>query len=291
MIFALEFCIKNPESILTVVPKDFEEIRERLPFRKQKEVAAFWGFHPSSLKVLGRITESAVRKGYLKPFQNLYSIPVFQKAFHHLPIINEFILQFFNYALSKGWNEKWESLFLKDLSIRFSDSNFKKEDYEGAFQLYEEVKRFSPQWKIRSLEHLLGLEQEMIRKIQKNEFNGPDQPYPTPPMEKEDWIEPIDSRKELFLESRIQHNCIFSYDARILEGKYYIYRIFFPERCTLSLFHINGDWYLDQVAAAFNKEAKAETLKKVEEWRMQNGVFVLGDAFRLGIPPDWIFAR
>ncbi|EKO61646.1 hypothetical protein [Leptospira kirschneri] len=36
----MEFCIKNPESIFTVVPKDFEEIRERLPFRKQKEVAA-----------------------------------------------------------------------------------------------------------------------------------------------------------------------------------------------------------------------------------------------------------
>lgn len=291
MIFALEFCFKNPESIFNVVPKDFEKIRERLLFRKRKEVAEYFGFHPSSLKVLGRITESVVRKGLLKSFQNLYSIPVFQKTFHHLPIINEFIIQFFLYSRAKNWNEKWETLFLTDLVSRFPDSNFKREDYEGAFQLYEEVKRFSPSWKIRSLDHLKDLEQEMIRKIQKNEFNGPDHIYPPPPMEKENWLEPINSRKELFLESRTQHNCIFSYDGDILDGKYYIYRILSPERCTLSLFYINGDWYLDQISAAFNKEAKAETLRKVEDWRMQNGIFVLGDVFRLGIPPDWIFAR
>ncbi|WP_061260421.1 PcfJ domain-containing protein [Leptospira interrogans] len=291
MIFVLEYCLENPKSIFLVIPKDFETVREKFPFLKRKVIATYFGFHPSSLNVLEKITDSAVQNGYLKTFQNLYSIPVFQKAFHHLPIINEFIIQFFNYSRAKNWNEKWDILFLKDLLFRFPNPNFEEEDFERTFQLYEEVKRFSPSWKIRSLEHLKDLEQKMIQKIQKNKFIGPDQPYPTPPMEKEDWLEPINSRKELFLESRIQHNCIFSYDTRILEGEYYIYRIFFPERCTLSLFYINGDWYLDQIAAAFNKEAKAETLRKVEEWRMQNGIFVLGDAFRLGIPPDWIFAR
>lgn len=113
--------------------------------------------------------------------------------------------------------------------FRFPSPNFNKEDVKKTFQLYEEVKRFFPKWKIRFLENLKDLEQKMIRKIQMKHFTGPEQYYPSPPIVKENWIEP--SRKELFLESKTQHNCIFSYDSKILEGKYYIYRIFSPERC------------------------------------------------------------
>lgn len=291
MSFALEFCIDHPKSILEVVPENFEEIRQRFSFQKRRTVAEFFGFHPSSLKVLDKITDSAVRKGYLKSFQRLYSAPLYRKAFHHVLVINEFLLEFFLLSERKSWRGKWDILLLSDLIFRFQNSDLKIEDREEIFQIYYEVKKFSPHRKVNSLDHLYRLEKGMISKLQKEVFTGQDCAYQSPPIDTEDWLEPIHSRKELFLESKEQHNCIFSYDQDIVDGKYYIYRIFSPERCTLSLFHINGDWYLDQVFAAFNKKANSATMKKIEDWRIQNGIFVLGDAFRLGIPPDWIFAR
>lgn len=291
MIFALEFCINHPETFLEFVPEDYEDVRIRFPFQKRRKVAEFFGFDPASLKALEKVSRSAILKGYLKTFRSLYSISSFRKPLHHLSIINEFILDFLSIAQKKSWKGKWDIPLLTDLAVRFENSDLKLENCDEIFQVYYEVKKFSPYWKVRSLDQLYRLEKEMISKLQREVFVGPDLNYPLPPIDTEDWLEPIHSRKELFLESKSQHNCIFSYDKDIVDGKYYIYRIFTPERCTLSLFHINGDWYLDQVFAAFNKKANAATMKKIEAWRIRNGIFVLGDAFRLGIPPDWIFAR
>ncbi|EMS82052.1 hypothetical protein LEP1GSC073_0944 [Leptospira noguchii str. Cascata] len=60
MIFALEFCLENPKTIFSVIPNDFEIFREKLSFLKRKEIATYFGFHPSSLNVLKKITDSTV---------------------------------------------------------------------------------------------------------------------------------------------------------------------------------------------------------------------------------------
>lgn len=52
MIFVLEYCLENPKSIFSVIPKDFETVRENFPFLKRKVIATYFGFHPSSLNVL-----------------------------------------------------------------------------------------------------------------------------------------------------------------------------------------------------------------------------------------------
>ncbi|BDA77980.1 hypothetical protein LPTSP3_g09100 [Leptospira kobayashii] len=291
MIPALQFCLEHPEWILSSIPEDFSEAKEKLPFRKRKEIAIYFGFLPSSLNVLGKITETAIREGYLPAFRKLYRISVYQKAFHHLTFINRILFDFFGFARKKGWKEKWDILFLKDLALRFPDSSSENNKYQSIFQIYEEVKRFCPKWRINSLSHLYELEKKMIHLIGKNQFAGPDELYPPPPVQGEEGVIPIVSRKQLFDESKSQHNCVFSYDSDILTGKYYIYRVLFPERCTLSLLHINGDWYLDQVSSAFNKEVKRETADQIEFWRMQNGILMLGDVFRIGIPPNWVFTR
>ncbi|TGN10463.1 PcfJ domain-containing protein [Leptospira ilyithenensis] len=291
MIPALAFCLEHPELILSSVPEDFAKARENLPFHKRKKIAVYFGFLPSSVNVLGKITETAILEGYLPAFRKLYRISIYQKAFHHLVFLNRFLFDFFGLAQKRGWKEKWDILFLKDLSFRFPDSSSKNNKYQSVFQTYEEVKRFCPEWKVHSLAHLYELEKKMIYLIGKNEFTGHDEIYPSPPTEGENWMIPVGTRKQLFDESKAQHNCVFSYDSDILAGKYYIYRILIPERCTLSLLRINGDWYLDQVSSAFNKKVKKETAEKIELWRMQNGILILGDVFRIGIPPNWVFTR
>lgn len=61
MIFVLEYCLENPKSIFSVIPKDFETVRENFPFLKRKVIATYFGFHPSSLNVLKKKKNNRLR--------------------------------------------------------------------------------------------------------------------------------------------------------------------------------------------------------------------------------------
>ncbi|TGK29421.1 hypothetical protein EHQ12_17645 [Leptospira gomenensis] len=291
MIRALEYCMEYPHNVFEHVPEDFETIRSKLPHWRRKEIARYFGFDPGSIRALEKITEQALLAGHLTSFQRLYSDSIYRNVFHHVPILNEFLFEFLLCAYRKGWNRKWDILLLNDIVLKFPDDKKAEEEPAAVFSIYEELKRKKPEKRIRSVESLYRAERKLIQDISEKGFTGIDRTYPPPPIGAEEWMNPIETRKELFLESVSQHNCVFDYDSDIIEGKYYIYRIFFPERCTLSLFQVNGDWYVDQVAGNFNGQVHVETRKKIENWRLQNGIFSFGDVFRMGIPPAWIYDR
>ncbi|PKA03833.1 hypothetical protein CH375_14645, partial [Leptospira ellisii] len=259
MIRALEYCMENPSTVLERVPDDFETIKTELLNRKRKDIARYFGFDPESLHALERISEKALIAGHHVSFRTLYSFSDYRKVFRHLPSLNVFLFEFLLCAYRKGWNGKWDMPLLSDIASRFPDENRGETEPVTVFSIYDELKRRTPERKISSLEALYRAEKERVARISEKGFTGTDQSYPPPPAESRGWMIPIETRRELFLESVSQHNCVFDYDVDIMEGKYYIYRIYLPERCTLSLFQINGDWYMDQVAGAFNREVGFET--------------------------------
>lgn len=82
-----------------------------------------------------------------------------------------------------------------------------------------------------------------------------------------DKIEPIVSPEGLAAESEEQGNCVSTYARRVRRGDTFIYRVFSPERCTLSIVRSpGGDWKIGELEARFNTGAKPETRDFVQAW-------------------------
>ncbi|WP_232504085.1 PcfJ domain-containing protein, partial [Thiomicrospira microaerophila] len=91
--------------------------------------------------------------------------------------------------------------------------------------------------------------------------------YPAPLIPPTDDIEYIQSHYELVIEGKQMHHCIASYDQRIVEGRYLVYRLLQPERATIGI-EITHDnrLELDQVRLVCNKQAAPETEHYVRSW-------------------------
>ena len=72
------------------------------------------------------------------------------------------------------------------------------------------------------------LEEERRRKIKKAGF-------PEPPIPGNKYIVPITTFRELEHEGEIMNNCVATYRDKILFKNRYIYKVFYPERCTLEV--------------------------------------------------------
>ncbi len=59
--------------------------------------------------------------------------------------------------------------------------------------------------------------------------------FPLPPLAGNKYIMPITTYDELKKEGRRMNNCVATYKNAIVAGTSYIYKIFYPERCTLEL--------------------------------------------------------
>ncbi len=77
---------------------------------------------------------------------------------------------------------------------------------------------------------------------------------------------PLTYREDLVEEARQQANCVIDYEYRVLNGRMAIYRVLFPERCTLSLKLRRGKWIVDQLRAARNREPGAAVVQAVNAW-------------------------
>ncbi len=80
-------------------------------------------------------------------------------------------------------------------------------------------------------------------------------------------ILPITSMKELMAEGAEQDNCVASYADRVRGGTTYIYRVEFPQRCTLSLRKADdGVWRVSELEVSENRPANGSTQDFVDEW-------------------------
>ena len=90
--------------------------------------------------------------------------------------------------------------------------------------------------------------------------------FPPPPVPGTDVIVPILSGADLAAEGHAQQNCVASLDRQIRTRRIAIYRVLYPERCTLSVKRSRDRWVVDQLEAARNKRALPGTFRAVEVW-------------------------
>ena len=94
--------------------------------------------------------------------------------------------------------------------------------------------------------------------------------YPAPPIPGSAAIRPITTYQGLVAEGRSQRHCVAIYHERVLAGRYYVYQVLEPERCTLGLTLFPGQSpRMDQLKGERNREVGDEARRAVQSWLYQ----------------------
>ena len=94
---------------------------------------------------------------------------------------------------------------------------------------------------------------------------------PQPPLPGMDGIQPIESIRELLLESMCMHHCVGSYIEGILSGRCYIYRVTKPERATLEIRQTGpGVWEQAQLKSYCNRPSGENVAEQVQKWLLES---------------------
>lgn len=252
---------------------------------KRRLILSDRGYDPSLRRPLERMLETTISITNLKILKKSFADPLYRKLILHLPTLSQNFFSFMSILESRKQRAKLSYLFLKDLS---QANEMSLDELTKIAQMIEEIHSYSPHWSPKSIQDLFMLEKTMVEDLAKVSFQEDIVFYPEPPFLGDGWIEPIISNEELYKEGRRQHNCVYDYDEKIREGRFYLYHISAKIPCTVSFLKIDEDWYFDQIAGPCNKPADPETYHQLEAWRLRHGILILGDVFRLGKAPTWM---
>lgn len=112
------------------------------------------------------------------------------------------------------------------------------------------------------------LHDRLIIKLNKRSIDYlPENNFSLPPFLGTEHIIPITGSKELAIEGLTQHHCVRSYENKILDGNYYVYRILQPERATLGI-RLNKKMppTINQLFLSWNKPVSRKTRTSIDSW-------------------------
>lgn len=119
---------------------------------------------------------------------------------------------------------------------------------------------------VRCMSRLKQFHDTLIEDVGALEFDSLEVPFPPPPLPGSDTVVPIKTARELQGEGRLQHNCVAGYIGQVARGRVYLYRVYAPERATLSLAWNGLRWIVSELRCACNNVPARETFSAVEQW-------------------------
>lgn len=122
----------------------------------------------------------------------------------------------------------------------------------------------------RSRQDLHRAHRDLIREYQerqRQEKKPRQGEFGLPPIPGTQNILPLTTAAALRREGREQDNCVASYASRVSNGSHYIYRVTWPQRCTLSIVKgPDGRWRRGELEVAGNRPANSHTGEVVDTW-------------------------
>jgi len=254
---------------------------ERLLAGKHRKIAAYLGLGDSNaiVHILKKIPASACIRHRMQGLLKKLSRKELWKTLMHLETIDEPVLDLYG---SLGNYPRYfvpSKNFIEDVAAHFptNGSRFGRHDeiwndclrplFNVFYYLEDERHEFN------SMTELRNKYERVIEILRRDDLPAREHKYPTPPIPGSNMIEPVVNRRELYEEGFDQRNCIYSYDADILAGKRYVYRVLEPERATLSLRKVRGgwgkrraEWVIEEIKTRANAQPSPETIVAAREW-------------------------
>ncbi|MEH6823754.1 MAG: PcfJ domain-containing protein [Motiliproteus sp.] len=124
--------------------------------------------------------------------------------------------------------------------------------------------------KCSSLEDLEWIHDRLMNRLNLQLDSGYEVAFPTPPLNGNEHIVAIENGSELKIEGRSMCHCIYSYLHEVLDGRYYAFRVLWPERATLGVWieSCGGSQRvrLDQLKGRKNTAVAKQTEDFVTAW-------------------------
>jgi len=93
-------------------------------------------------------------------------------------------------------------------------------------------------------------------------------------------IEIIRDSRTLHQESKEMHHCIYSYDSELRSGKYWVAKMFRPERLTILLGETSHEYKIIEVRGSCNRLPQTESIELIEKW-LHGKLSVIDEKFQL----------
>jgi len=237
--------------------------------KKQRKILGWLGFPEtkSARKTLAKITYQSLNIYSLLNVRDAMSDPGMFKAMSHLPRLNTEVIRI---ATDPELLPFTAPTLLEEIAMCCEED----ESSQYAHILADSVNLFhllSPDGMrlqpIRCIDDLLKFRDSVAKRLHRARKLRMSIPFPPPPVQGNDNIVPITNMKDLMEEALIQNNCVASYIEQIaIRQEVYIYRILWPERCTLALTRYGNTWVPWQLKRAGNQAPSEATCRVVEEW-------------------------
>lgn len=245
--------------------------------KRQRAVAAWLGFPgtESVARILRRVPYEAIGVEALLYLRGSLCDPASAGLLCHVPVITRDVIRIISSEdLRKHASPR---LLIEAGSERAVTAIPAWQMMRDTLAMFAEAGRDPTSLVFRSLEHLAVVHDEAVAVLNGRARASLRLPLrlPPPPLPGNELILPLSTASDFCDEAREQSNCIVTYASRVAtserdsrDGKpgIYVYRVLEPERATLSIRRVRGEWCLDELRCAHNQPAAPQTHRVVQEW-------------------------
>ena len=217
------------------------------------------------LKLIGKIEPGACRSEYIWRFLKTLEETNQQRLLRHLPRIN---LGCMAIIASPHLLCRVSHQLLHEVANDSNEDNHPgiAQRLESWLHIEKEFSEFDSDEKFFSCKrlnqvvfsHILFVPEEIKKYIS---YSLPESPLRCTPV-----IQALKTSEEVYEEGCKQCNCIFSKLPEMVDGRLFAYRIFKPERATLTIRKHKGKWIIDALETAMNKPVSNKTREYVRTW-------------------------
>jgi hypothetical protein len=236
--------------------------------KRQEAIAGWLGFPEtrSTVKILRKLPPAQCSVYTLLALRNLFT--THPKILRHVSSLNETVIHLMagergRYRLSPGFLE--EIIDQQEMDDSDSDASTVQDILWMRERLGE-----SGMICIRSRDQLDRLHDRCVERMGRPDLRRIDRlPFPEPPLplSPDIELEPLRTESALLEEGKVQRNCVGAYGSLVLRGGVYVYRMFWPERATLSVGLLeSGKWGLREIKSIGNGSVSVATVSAVLEW-------------------------